>query len=119
MRCMLANIIFIACCAEATTNTAGWFQWHGPDRTGTITEVSGWPQGWPPKELWRTNVGFSVSAPLLVNHRVYAMGWKEDRDYLHCLDAAGKDGGAREIWVQSYPCPPHSSKGTRFSTCYK
>jgi hypothetical protein len=65
---MLANIIFawvMACCVEGTTNTAGWFQWHGRDRTGTIADVSGWPQGWPPKELWRTNVGFGVSTLLL------------------------------------------------------
>ncbi len=105
--------------AEGATNAAGWFQWHGPDRTGTIAEVSGWPQGWPPKELWRTSLGFGVSAPLLVAGRVYALGWKEGRDYLHCLDAAGLNGKPDELWTQSYPCPPHSSKGTRFSTSYK
>jgi hypothetical protein len=109
----------MACFADGATNTPGWFQWHGPDRAGTIACSSGWPQGWPPKQIWRTNVGFGVSAPLLVHGRVYAMGWKEGRDYVHCLEAAGRDGKARELWAQSYPCPPHSSKGTRFSTCYK
>jgi hypothetical protein len=61
---MLAHLIFsgvMACCAKGATNTASWSQWHGPDRTGTITDVSGWPQGWPPKELWRTNGGRVLS----------------------------------------------------------
>ncbi len=111
--------LLMTCCALGATNTAGWFQWHGPDRAGTICGVSGWRQGWPPKEIWRANVGFGVSAPLLINGRVYAMGWKEGRDYLHCLDAAGENGRPREIWVKSYSCPPHSSKGTRFSSSYK
>ena len=122
MRGVLTHLILagvLACYAEGATDTTGWFQWHGLDRTGTIADVSGWPQGWPPKELWRTNVGFGVSAPLLFKGRVYVMGWKEGRDYIHCFDAAGKNGAAREIWARSYLCPPHSSKGTRFSTCYK
>ncbi|HTL56369.1 MAG TPA: hypothetical protein VL361_11870 [Candidatus Limnocylindrales bacterium] len=78
VRCLLVNLAIawvVSCCAEGSTNTASWFQWHGPDRAGTIPGSS----GWPPKELWRTNVGFGVSAPLLVNSRVYVMGWREGR----------------------------------------
>ena len=38
---------------------------------------------WPPEELWRTNVGFGVSAPLLVKGRVYVMGWELDSGKLN------------------------------------
>jgi outer membrane protein assembly factor BamB len=118
---MLATLIFawVMTRADGATNSENWWQWHGPQRNGTISGTSGWPGGWPPKELWRTNVGVGVSAPIIVNHRVYAMGWKEGRDYIHCFDADGESRGPRERWVQSYECPPHSTKGTRFSGSYK
>ena len=69
---VVVGILGMTGCANGATNTASWFQWHGPDRAGTISGTSGWPEGWPPRELWRTNVGFGASAPLLVNQRVYA-----------------------------------------------
>jgi len=109
----------MAGCGNAATNTASWCQWHGPDRNGTIPDSSRWGQGWPPQELWRTNVGFGASAPIIAGDRVYAMGWKEGQDYVYCLDAAGGDGKPREVWVKSYACPPHSRKGTRFPNSYK
>jgi outer membrane protein assembly factor BamB len=119
---LLVFLIFAWACGcgvDGVTNTAQWYQWHGPDRTGTIPDSSGWPLGWPPKELWRTNVGFGVSSPVIVNGRVYAMGWKDDRDFVHCLDAAGESGIPEENWVKFYSCPPHSRKGTRFPNSYK
>ena len=45
--------------------------------------------------------------------------WKDGRDYVHCLKAAGENGRAREVWVKSYACPSHSRKGTRFPNSYK
>jgi len=47
------------------------------------------------------------------------MGWNDEWDYVHCLDAAGKNGRPHEIWAKSYTCPPHSRKGTRFPNSYK
>jgi len=122
LRCRLAILILagvMGCWGAAATRPAAWSQWHGPDRTGAIAEASGWPQGWPPKELWRTNVGYGAAAPLIVNDRVYAIGWKAGQDSVHCLEAAGEHGKPREIWVKSYACPPGSRKGTRFPGCYK
>jgi outer membrane protein assembly factor BamB len=105
--------------ADGANNTASWYQWHGPNRNGTTSEDSGWPSGWPPKELWGTNVGFGLSGPILVNDRVYAMGWNEGQDCIHCLEAAGENGRPREIWVQTYACRAHSRKGTRFPDSYQ
>lgn len=96
-----------------------WSQWHGTNRDGVTAETSGWPQGWPPRELWRTNVGLGVSSPLIVRDRVYAMGWKDDEDYVYCLDAAGEDGKPKVLWSKSYPCPPYSRKGSRQKGYYK
>jgi hypothetical protein len=104
--------------AGATNNT-NWNQWHGPDRNGTTPESSGWPHGWPPKEVWRTNCGAGVSAPIIVKDRVYTMGWKEGEDCVYCLDATGESGKPRAIWAKSYTCPPYSKKGTRFPNSYK
>jgi outer membrane protein assembly factor BamB len=109
----------MTCRTDGETNTANWFQWHGPKRSGAISERSGWPRGWPPKEIWRTNVGYGAAAPLIVNDRVYAIGWKGGRDSIHCLEAAGEHGKPREIWAKSYACPSHSRKGTRFPNSYK
>jgi outer membrane protein assembly factor BamB len=98
---------------------ADWNQWHGPNRDGVTSEGSCWPQGWPPKELWRTNVGFGVSSPIIVKDRVYVMGWKDGEDHVYCLDAVGKNGKPHILWSKSYPCPHHSSKGARLNMCYK
>ena len=104
---------------DGATDSQGWYQWHGPDRNGTSPDNSGWPLGWPPKELWRTNVGFGVSAPIIVKGRVYVMGWKDDRDFVHCFDVVGVSGKPSQIWMKCYACPPHSRKGTRFPNSYK
>lgn len=99
--------------------TADWPQWHGPNRDGVTPEGSCWPQGWPPKELWRTNVGLGVSSAIIVKDRVYVMGWKDGKDHVCCLDAAGNNGKPQILWTNSYPCPAHSSKGARLNTSYK
>ncbi len=67
-------------CALGATNTVGWFQWHGPDRVGTICGVSGWPQEWA-LNLFRDHhatageldYGFFAS-PLLYGEWVIAEG---------------------------------------------
>jgi len=119
---MLVLLVFtwvITCCSEVATKATNWDQWHGPDRNGTAPGSSRWPQGWPPKELWRTNVGFGASAPIIVNDRVFAVGWKDGQDSVYCFDATGENGRPIEIWVKSYKCPPQSRKGTRFPNSYK
>ncbi len=97
---------------------ADWPQWHGPNRDGVTPEGSGWPQGWPPKELWRMSVGVGVSSPIIVRDRVYVMGWKDGEDHVYCLEAAGTNGKPHVLWSKSYPCPHHSSKGARIKSCY-
>lgn len=84
---------------------ADWPQWRGPERNGIAAEVSGWPGNWPPKLLWRRNVGCGCSSPVLAGGRLYVMGWHQKgspqgSDTVLCLDPLT---GA-EIWSRSYPC---------------
>ncbi|MHC4678577.1 MAG: outer membrane protein assembly factor BamB family protein [Planctomycetota bacterium] len=87
---------------------ADWPHWRGPNRTDVTSEQSGWPKGWPPKRLWKKNVGYGCTSPILVNGRLYVMGWKGKRsgknpvgtDTVHCFEAV--TGKLR--WKRSYRC---------------
>jgi len=86
-----------------------WPHWRGMTRSGVVAEKSGWPEGWPPKRLWRRSVGYGCTSPIIVGGKLYVMGWSGGRrrrggggsDTLYCIDAAS----GRELWKQSYPCP--------------
>jgi outer membrane protein assembly factor BamB len=81
-----------------------WTHWRGPERNDIIAEPSGWgAAGWPLREpLWSANVGDGNTSPLVIQGRLYTMGWSNDQDHLRCLDAAS----GKELWKVSYPCPP-------------
>ena len=81
---------------------ADWPHWRGPNRDGTTPEESGWERNaWPPRELWRTNVGIGSTSPLVVDGKLYTMGWASNSDSVVCLDAQT----GKELWRVSYPCP--------------
>jgi outer membrane protein assembly factor BamB len=97
----------LAACAIACfpAESADWPHWRGPQRNGLTAEPSGWQSGvWPAKKpLWSANTGFGASSPLVVQGRVYVLGWKDGKDHLGCLDAeTGKN-----LWSVSYPCPQY------------
>ncbi len=115
---LLSSILAILLLSSVSIST-DWNQWHGPNRDGVTHESSGWHEGWPTEELWRMNVGFGVSSPIIVKDRIYVMGWKDNNDYVYCLDAHGKDGKPNVIWTKSYPCPAYSRKGARVNGYYK
>ena len=86
-----------------------WPHWRGMTRNGVVAEKSGWPEGWPPKKLWRRSVGYGCTSPIIVGGKLYVMGWGGGGrrrggggiDTLYCIDAAS----GRELWKQSYACP--------------
>jgi outer membrane protein assembly factor BamB len=84
--------------------TQDWAHWRGPDRNGIVVEPSGWgTPGWPLQPpIWSANVGDGNTSPLVVQGRLYTMGWSKDQDHLRCLEAAS----GKELWKVSYPCPP-------------
>lgn len=87
-----------------------WPHWRGVSRNDVVDEPSGWRDGeWPiGKSAWRTNVGEGSSSPIVVEGRVYAMGWRADNETLSCLDAAK---GA-VLWSKSYPAPKYGRVAT-------
>jgi len=95
---MLASIV----------GAADWPHWRGPAYDDVSTEQSGWPNGWPPERQWQRHVGKGCTSPIVVQGRLYVMGWagkKKGRDpkgidTLYCLNAAS----GKELWKQSYPC---------------
>ncbi|HEX7900210.1 MAG TPA: PQQ-binding-like beta-propeller repeat protein [Planctomycetota bacterium] len=81
-----------------------WDHWRGPNRDGIVAEPSGWgAPGWPGEPAWSANLGAGSGSPLVVQGRLYAMGWAQDRDQVLCLDAAS----GKELWKASYPSPSH------------
>jgi outer membrane protein assembly factor BamB len=86
------------------TATAGdWPHWRGPNRTDISEEPSGWTgEAWlADKPVWTAQLGEGASSPLVVGGCVFALGWSDGKDTLHCLSA--KDG--KPLWAQSYKGP--------------
>jgi hypothetical protein len=87
---------------------ANWPQWRGPNRSDVTSEKSGWPKGWPPRRLWKKNVGYGCTSPVLVNRHLYVMGWKGRRsgknpvgtDTVYCFEAVN----GKLLWKRSYRC---------------
>ncbi|MDP6635780.1 MAG: PQQ-binding-like beta-propeller repeat protein [Phycisphaerae bacterium] len=107
-----ANILLLAIVISMFVSAASgedWVCWRGANHNGVVGEKSGWPENWPPKEAWRRNVGYGCTSPIIVDGKLYVMGWRgsarrrggKGTDTLYCIDAAsGKD-----VWKQSYSCP--------------
>ncbi len=109
-RFVISGLLFVA--LTDPVPAADWPWWRGPTHDGISSEVSGYPGHWPPRRLWRAEVGFGCTSPIVVSGRVYVMGWSdasgkrprsgdnpEGTDTLFCFDA----GTGKERWRQSSP----------------
>ncbi len=94
--------------AEAADNS--WPHWRGPNRNDVVGEVSGWEAGaWAPqKPAWTTDVGEGSTSPVVVDGRLYTMGWQNGQDRLVCLDART----GKRLWRVSYKCPRYGRHAT-------
>jgi outer membrane protein assembly factor BamB len=92
------------------TMAEDWPHWRGPARNGTTRESSEWNGSkWvDPKPAWTKVVGLGSTSPLVVDGRLYVLGWHAGNDHLQCLDAAS----GKIAWTQSYPCPQYGRKAT-------
>ena len=97
--------LFLASCLLSPSAARGedWPHWRGPHRNDIVEEASGFRDGaWPIGEpVWSVEVGQGASSPLALGGRVFAFGWRDDREIVSCLDAAT----GRELWTQSYKAP--------------
>lgn len=82
---------------------ADWPHWRGMNRDGSVTEHSAWDASRPLEQLWESSVGFGASSPVIARGRLYATGWSDGKDTVHCLDAATGE----VIWQQSTPSPEY------------
>jgi len=106
----LGMTVFVGLSAAKVALGADWPQWRGPNRSDITPESSGWPDSWPPKKLWNKNVGRGCTSPIIVDGKLYVMGWKGEgelkrnpigTDTVYCFDARTGE----ELWKQTYPCP--------------
>jgi len=51
--------------------------------------------GTPGDVVWEKCVGTGSTSPLVVDSRLYTIGWEGNRDTVFCLDAAG---GGKRVW---------------------
>jgi outer membrane protein assembly factor BamB len=87
-----------------------WPQWRGPNGNGVSSETN-WFQQWPPKELWRIDVGAAYGGLVVSEGRMYTTGWSNNQDWVHCYDAVSGE----RVW--SYPfCYDDSGYRGPFST---
>ena len=117
--CVLTGVA--VCVIVAPARGEDWPHWRGAARTGVTAERSGWPAGWPPKKIWSRRVGPGCTSPIIVDGKLYVMGWRGSRsspgrgvDTLYCLDAAA----GRELWKQSYRCPYQGRVRTGDTSAY-
>lgn len=109
MGCNVPRVLcLVLLLGAAAAAGADWPQWRGTNRDGVRPEGSGWPTGWPPRELWKRNVGHGCTSPVVAGEHLYVMGWrgKPDRrtnpngtDVVYCLDRTTGD----VLWQQQYP----------------
>src|SRR5207249_3743458 len=70
-----------------------------------VREPSGWKEGgpWPGPQQWSAAVGTGGTSPVVVEGRLYVLGWQADREHVRCLDAAT----GKEVWTTSYSAPEY------------
>ena len=94
MRPVLCLIVVAA--SHNSIRSVDFPHWRGPNRNGIVAESSGWSNGkWlAEKPTWTATVGSGASSPLVVEGKVYTLGWSGGKDTLRCLDS--RDG--KELW---------------------
>jgi hypothetical protein len=78
--------------ASATSRSADWFQWRGPNRNSATPEVmaTDWPEGGPPK-LWSAKVGGGCGCVVVRDGRTFAAGTVGGQCFVYAFDAASGD----------------------------
>lgn len=81
--------------------TVDWPHWLGPNYNG-ISPETGWQAKWDaggPPIAWRANIGIGFSSVAVVGGKLYAIGYDDGHEIVHCFDAAS----GQVIWSQKYP----------------
>ena len=111
-RCVTMSYGLVMTVLAAGLRADDWPAWRGPDRDGICRE-QGLLKEWPkdgPKLLWKTTgLGIGNSTPSIVGNVLYAMGQKDDKEWVMALDV-NKRG--KQIWAS--PIGPIRNEGNGF-----
>lgn len=108
------NLVLLALAGASSADD--WPHWRGSSRNDVIADGSGFNGGrWLDKApLWDAHTGEGSTSPLIVNGRLYVMGWEKDGDVVRCLDAQT----GKPLWTATYPCPRHARYAVGDETAY-
>src|SRR5437773_4251120 len=105
-RLLLLAAFCAAASTVATSQTADWFQWRGPNRDGKSAEtglLKDWPQGGPP-QIWRSiGNGIGYSSFSTTGGLLFTLGARGKTEYVIALEAAT----GKKVW--------ETANGTLFS----
>jgi outer membrane protein assembly factor BamB len=99
--------------SEAQPVGSPWPQWRGSSIDG-ISSDSRWLSANPtPQKVWEVQVGIGYTPAAVVNGKLYTMGWRENKDYVQCLDAAT----GKELWSFNYDAPLNANSHAGGPSC--
>ena len=101
--CSYRSLAVAAVLGFCSALSADWPRFRGVSADGISTE-SGWLGTWPdgsPRRLWKVDIGRGFSSVVVVDGRVFAQGFEENKggDTIIAVDAA--DG--KPLWRHTYP----------------
>lgn len=93
-----------------------WPHWRGPRRNDVVADNSLWKDGqWvAPRPLWESAAGEGSTSPLIVEGRLYVMGWQDGQDHVRCLNAETGE----PLWTVAYTCPRYARHATGDENAY-
>lgn len=103
-------VVTLFLCLASVAAAEDWSHWRGPNRNDITVEPSGWSDGrWlPDSPAWTVDVGEGSTSPIVVDGRLYTMGWRDGKDHLVCLNAESSE----TLWQVSYDCPRYGRHAT-------
>lgn len=105
---LIGLLILLPCFLVSVVGAGDWSGWRGPNRNDVSTESSRWDSGaWKSlKPDWTVGVGEGATSPVVVDDRLFVMGWKDKKDFVTCLDARS----GKKLWERSYAAPRYGRK---------
>ncbi|MEK6237239.1 MAG: hypothetical protein N2C14_21220, partial [Planctomycetales bacterium] len=74
--------------SESESKAPAWPNWLGPHYDG-VSRETGWNSDWGdegPTKLWKVGVGIGYSSVSVDAGRLYAMGYRDGKETVYCLN---------------------------------
>jgi outer membrane protein assembly factor BamB len=109
---LVAALFFTQASVDRPPASGHWPQWRGVDRENRSREtglLQSWPEGGPPL-LWTTSeMGDGVPPVSVAGGRIYALGFRDGKEYLTVFDGAGA-----VVWSMPVGAQAGEFSGMRF-----